>query len=139
MCVYRPNRNKIILFSFILIQLCLIASYFFFYKPEVKEKLNKIAFLPRVFAPDMPDRRTYYTLKDTVNLKRITSRGFFLDFNSSMCFTEGTDIKTMIVIKGINWKCNCLEGKYIICIYLFVSLVIQWKKYRQIINIELKA
>lgn len=91
-------------------QLLLITSYYFLYKPETKEKLNKISFLPKINIPEKPERRTYYTLKESINLKRVTSRGYFLDFNSSMCFTEGTDIKSMIVVKGINWKCNCLPG-----------------------------
>ncbi|XP_066154333.1 beta-1,4-mannosyl-glycoprotein 4-beta-N-acetylglucosaminyltransferase [Euwallacea fornicatus] len=111
MYIYRPViRNKIVLLALILAQLCLIVSYFFLNKPHIEQKLNKISFLPKIQVLKKADGRMYYTLNGSVHLKHVTSRGFFLDFNSSMCFTEGTDIKTMIVVKGVNWKCNCLQG-----------------------------
>ncbi|KAH1027876.1 beta-1,4-mannosyl-glycoprotein 4-beta-N-acetylglucosaminyltransferase [Dendroctonus ponderosae] len=110
MFTQRPFRNRLVLLSLILVQLCLITSYFLFYKSESRKKLNKIAFLPKVYASDKTNQKTYYTLKDIIDLKKICSKKVFLDFNTSMCFTEGTDIKAMSVIKGINWKCNCLPG-----------------------------
>lgn len=112
MYTYRPSRNKIVLLLLIIVQLSVIVSYFLLFKPEVKNRLNKISFLPKMHTLEKPNKQTYHTLDHNVNLNRTTSRGFFLDFNSSMCFTEGTDIRTMIVIKGVNWKCNCLEGNF---------------------------
>lgn len=128
MFTQRPFRNRLVLLSLILVQLCLITSYFIFYKSDSRKKLNKIAFLPKVYASDKTNQKTFCTLKDIIEFKKISSKKLFLDFNTSMCFSEGTDIKAMSVIKGINWKCNCLPGKYI----LIYSTLFQVPIYMQV-------
>ncbi|XP_050304102.1 beta-1,4-mannosyl-glycoprotein 4-beta-N-acetylglucosaminyltransferase [Anthonomus grandis grandis] len=108
MFYYRYGRSKVFLLFLILMQLCLITSYYLLYKSEHKEKLKRVSFLAAIKGPNKV-RKNYYTLNDTVVLKRALSRDHFTDFNSSMCFTEGTDTRTMLA-NGNNWKCSCLPG-----------------------------
>lgn len=53
---------------------------------------------------------TYHTLKSNIILKTVSTRESYIDFNSSLCFKNGTDLDSMKISRGINWKCSCLHG-----------------------------
>lgn len=53
--------------------------------------------------------RTYHILGDSINLAKQHVRNKFTDFNSSLCFTNGTDLKSMNRSKS-SWNCDCKTG-----------------------------
>lgn len=128
MYLCRFSRKKYLLLILVAAQVVLIL-YFFLYRTEAKEGLHKISFLTGGYI-SKNKRASKIQLDNYINLERASSRGYFLDFNSSMCFTEGTDIKTMIVAKGINWKCNCLPGDFILNIRAIITTIAVYINFR---------
>lgn len=104
--LYR-NYKKLSLWILVVTQILLISSYFFFKVDTVPFRREKISFIGAL-KEDQP-RYTYHTGSSRIFLKSISSRRSFMDFNSSLCYTNGTDIVSM-ERSSINWECRCLPG-----------------------------
>ncbi|XP_060531709.1 beta-1,4-mannosyl-glycoprotein 4-beta-N-acetylglucosaminyltransferase [Cylas formicarius] len=110
MNLFRPNLKKVSLWMLLLTQILLVLSYFYLQNTENKLKLQGISFLTNS-EQEKPEKFTYHTLTEgKINLKRFTTREYFINFNSSLCFTGGTDILSMRISRELNWQCSCLPG-----------------------------
>lgn len=91
-------------------QMFLILIYFYAQlRPNKRTPQYGIKFLKS--EDDFGDlQTTYHTLKSNIILKTVSTRQSYIDFNSSLCFKNGTDLASMKINQGINWKCNCLPG-----------------------------
>lgn len=52
----------------------------------------------------------YHTDRDKFILNTVPTRYNFTDFNTSLCYTNGTDLKSMLRSNDVNWKCVCMPG-----------------------------
>lgn len=73
-----------------------------------KESNNKISFV-RTNDYDEKKKVTYHILSNKFRLKAISTKTSYIDFNSSFCFINGTDMQSMKNSKS-NWQCSCLPG-----------------------------
>ena len=55
------------------------------------------------------EKITYYRHQDKITLISVQTRGNYMDFNTSLCYRNGTDLKSM-GRSNINWQCTCLPG-----------------------------
>ncbi|KAJ8927101.1 hypothetical protein NQ314_020373 [Rhamnusium bicolor] len=110
MYTFRLNLKRISIWILLLTQIFLITSYFFLQVKTTKSIIDtKISFLKS--NEDVKDvTPTYHTLNTNIILKSVNTRRNFIDFNSSLCFKNGTDLPSMKISKEINWKCKCLPG-----------------------------
>lgn len=109
MYINKINFRRISLCILGLIQISLIISYYYVQKgDETGVNDDKIRFLSSKNY-EKPFEQTYHTSKDKVNLPRHHVRDKFTDFNSSLCFTNGTDLKSMDRSKN-SWNCDCKIG-----------------------------
>ncbi|KAJ8919306.1 hypothetical protein NQ315_003890 [Exocentrus adspersus] len=109
MYTFRLNLKRISIWILLLAQIVLILSYFFSrVSPPVSKTNAKISFLKSIENVDEATA-TYHTLDTNIILKSVSTKNNFIDFNSSLCFKNGTDLISMKISK-VNWKCNCLPG-----------------------------
>ncbi|KAG5875354.1 hypothetical protein JTB14_027675 [Gonioctena quinquepunctata] len=110
MYIFRLNLKKISLWTLILSQLCLLLLYFYVQlSPGIQEKDNGISF-PSNNEDTQDLQSTYHTLDTNIILKTVKTRQSYIDFNSTLCFTNGTDLASMKTARGVNWRCQCLPG-----------------------------
>lgn len=110
MHIIRFNFRRISIWILVLLQLCAIVTYLF-WQPKYVSSLSgpNVSFLKSV-DDDGTDQPAYRTLNDIIILKTINTKHNYVDFNSSLCFKNGTDLSSMRLFNGIKWKCNCLPG-----------------------------
>ncbi|XP_028155356.2 beta-1,4-mannosyl-glycoprotein 4-beta-N-acetylglucosaminyltransferase [Diabrotica virgifera virgifera] len=110
MYIFRFNLKRISVWILILCQLFLIIIYFYSQlRPNSKTPENGVRFLKS--EDDLGDTQmTYHVLKSNIILKTVNTRQSYIDFNSSLCFKNGTDLESMKISQGVNWKCTCLPG-----------------------------
>ncbi|XP_023013275.2 beta-1,4-mannosyl-glycoprotein 4-beta-N-acetylglucosaminyltransferase [Leptinotarsa decemlineata] len=110
MYIFRWNLKKISLWALLLSQVCLLLIFFYVQLiPSEQESNGRISFL-RSSEDTEEVRNTYHTLDSNIILKTVKTRQSYVDFNSSLCFINGTDLSSMKYAKGINWRCQCLPG-----------------------------
>ncbi|KAJ8984589.1 hypothetical protein NQ317_006051, partial [Molorchus minor] len=110
MNTFRLNLKRISIWVLLLTQILLVISYFFLQIETAKPDIDtKISFLKsNEIVKDVTP--TYHRLDTNLILKSINTRSSFIDFNSSLCFKNGTDLVSMRISKDANWKCKCLPG-----------------------------
>ncbi|KAJ3631405.1 hypothetical protein MTP99_012534 [Tenebrio molitor] len=102
------NYKRLSIWILLFTQILLIMSYFYLKVDNVALKSEKISF---VNSPQEEQiKLTYHTSDSRIFLKSINSRTKFIDFNSSLCYTNGTDLVSMKRSKQFNWQCSCLPG-----------------------------
>ncbi|EFA02024.1 Beta-1,4-mannosyl-glycoprotein 4-beta-N-acetylglucosaminyltransferase-like Protein [Tribolium castaneum] len=81
---------------------------YFYLRVDSDIKSEKISFIR---SPDEEQpKRTYHTSSSRIFLRSINTHTKFIDFNSSLCYTNGTDLVSMKRSKEFNWQCACLPG-----------------------------
>ncbi|XP_044748796.1 beta-1,4-mannosyl-glycoprotein 4-beta-N-acetylglucosaminyltransferase [Coccinella septempunctata] len=109
MYIHNINFKRISICILVLIQISLIVSYYFVQKDNgANSGSSKISFLNSRNYQQSPNI-TYHTVKDELILPKLHVRDKFTDFNSSLCFTNGTDLKSMERTKS-SWTCECKTG-----------------------------
>ncbi|XP_017781156.1 PREDICTED: beta-1,4-mannosyl-glycoprotein 4-beta-N-acetylglucosaminyltransferase [Nicrophorus vespilloides] len=110
MCKTRLNLKRISVGILLILQICVI-SLFFNMQPSYKQSSrSSVSFLvatPNNKTDSKPT--TYHTSHSKILLKSINTRKLYEDFNSSLCYKKGTDIKLMKRSHN-TWKCECLPG-----------------------------
>ncbi|KAL3265931.1 hypothetical protein HHI36_010120 [Cryptolaemus montrouzieri] len=103
------NYRILILWIFVIIQILLIILYYYVQKGETTEFYNgRISFLNSEHF-GIHSNKTYHKEGDIIKLRKHRVRDKFVDFNSSLCFMNGTDLKSMNRLKN-SWACNCKTG-----------------------------
>ncbi|CAH0560669.1 unnamed protein product [Brassicogethes aeneus] len=105
----RPNCRKLFLGLLIVAQIILVGTFLYIQIKEAEERSESVTFLKNV---DIVEQHsvTYHTVNSKINLRSIGGRYSFIDFNSSVCFKNGTDLLSMNRTKNLQWQCNCLPG-----------------------------
>lgn len=94
----------------VITQVILLSLYFF-----VDNKLNpsqiinteKVSFLNTLNVTTQT-KYTYHTSSDRITLELLNTRDNYVDFNTSLCFINGTDARAMHKGNDLNWNCKCL-------------------------------
>lgn len=107
--------KRISLWIILALQVLLISSYFLLQienPSATRHNLKTSVSFLRPNENDLPLRNkiTYHTIYTKINLKTLDTNEMYVDFNSSLCYKIGTDIKSMVRSKSPNWKCDCLLG-----------------------------
>ncbi|XP_044254429.1 beta-1,4-mannosyl-glycoprotein 4-beta-N-acetylglucosaminyltransferase [Tribolium madens] len=105
--IYR-NYKRLSVWILLFTQILLIMSYFYLKVDRDIIKSEKISFI-NSHNEEQP-KRTYHTSDSRIFLKSINTHTKFSDFNSSLCYINGTDLVSMKRSKVFNWQCNCLPG-----------------------------
>lgn len=109
----RWNYKRLSLCIILALQFGLVLCYFLLQVEEpsnhTKEMKPKVSFLN---APATPQKHTssYYTPTQKFVLKMKDTNEYYIDFNASLCFKGGTDLKSMQHARAPQWKCDCLVG-----------------------------
>lgn len=106
MNIIRLNYKKISIGILALFQLLAVLIYFYIQPISIDQTTNKITFLNSI-ENDESTQPTYRTLNNII-LKSLSTREYYIDFNSSLCFKNGTDLISMKISNGLKWKCKCL-------------------------------
>lgn len=112
MHIFRFSLKRLSIWILLLIQLLVITSYFYF-QPKLNEtdmKVKSVTFFKTTNKQIDSMKITYHRDKDMFVLGNIPTRYNFTDFNTSLCYTNGTDLKSMLRSNDINWKCTCMPG-----------------------------
>lgn len=107
MHIIRLNLKFISIWIIIILQIFAALTYFYLQSESADENTNKISFFNSI-KNDENTQPTYHTLSNIIILKSFSTRESYVDFNSSLCFKNGTDLISMKISKKINWKCKCL-------------------------------
>lgn len=108
----RWNIKRISIVILLLMQLTLLLIYLITQEKELKASHNLES--PVVFLKTKNNgtrkKNVYFTENSRVIIKTRNVDDIFEDFNTSLCYKYGTDIKTMRKSKNNNWKCVCLPN-----------------------------
>ncbi|RZB40210.1 Glyco transf 17 domain containing protein [Asbolus verrucosus] len=83
-------------------------SYFYLKVDNHHANNEKISFVTS--HKEEHPKFTYHTTESRIFLKSINTRAQFMDFNSSLCYINGTDLVSMKRSKDFHWQCKCLPG-----------------------------
>lgn len=110
---FRRSYRKLSLWIILFLQLFLI-SLLFYFGPQLSTYENyktsgKVTF---ILSSDNNNRNnlTYLTTSSLIKLKYTSTRNSYKNFNTSLCFVNGTDLQSMQRSKNMNWNCECLKG-----------------------------
>lgn len=107
MNIIRLNLKKISIGILVLFQILAILIYFYVQPVSIDENTNKVTFFKSIENYETT-QVTYHILNKNIILKSLSTRESYVDFNSSLCFKNGTDLIAMKILNGIKWKCKCL-------------------------------
>ncbi|CAH1174201.1 unnamed protein product [Phaedon cochleariae] len=110
MYIFRLNLRKVSIGILLFGQLFLLFLYFYSQQSPIFQTTDsRISFLK---SEDYENelQTTYHSLNSNIILKSIKTRQSYIDFNSSLCFTNGSDLNSMRLSTGGKWKCECLPG-----------------------------
>lgn len=107
MNIIRLNFKKISIGILVLFQIFAILIYFYLQPVSLDENTNKITFFKAIESYETT-QATYHTLNKNIILKSLSTRESYIDFNSSLCFKNGTDLISMKISNELKWKCKCL-------------------------------
>lgn len=107
MNIIRLNFKKISIGILVLFQLLAVLIYFYLQPVSSDQTTNKITFFNSI-ENDEVTQPTYHTSNNNIILQSLSTRDSYIDFNSSLCFKNGTDILSMKLSNGIKWNCKCL-------------------------------
>lgn len=102
--------KKVFLWLFVIAQIILITLYFYVEEKSTnlqKPNTEKVSFLSKLNITK-ERKYTYRTISDLITLKLFNTRDSYVDFNTSLCFINGTDIRAMRKANDLNWNCKCL-------------------------------
>lgn len=109
------NHRRLSVWILLFFQVVLIAIFIYiqhdsFKKPNQKPH-NKVSFLSSLAKTvNTKNDISYLTLSDQVYLKHLSASSRYANFNTSICFINGTDLKVMQRSSGVNWSCDCIGG-----------------------------
>lgn len=104
----RRNYKKLAIWILIITQILLILSYFYLKSPNKALTSQKITFVTSNI--ELPQKYAYHTSTSRISLKKVSTRTNYVNFNSSLCYKNGTDLLSMTRLKNIKWECTCLKG-----------------------------
>lgn len=111
---FRWSRRRLSIWILLLLQVFLIGAFIYiqqdsYHKPNRKE-LSKVSFLSSSLVNTIKTNNiSYLTLSDKIYLKYTSTSNKYVNFNMSMCFVNGTDLKVMQRSEN-NWRCECIAG-----------------------------
>nr|XP_022907189.1 beta-1,4-mannosyl-glycoprotein 4-beta-N-acetylglucosaminyltransferase [Onthophagus taurus] len=106
---FRFRLRKLSVWVAVFVQLLVITYYFSIKKDQVVPVQDTVTFI-RFKNFTWTTNVTYHTKYSSIALKRVPTRLGYTDFNTSLCYTNGTDVKEMRRSNDVNWKCLCLPG-----------------------------
>lgn len=71
---------------------------------------SKVSFVSSLTNVINANNISYLTLSDKVYLKHTSTSIRYVNFNTSICFINGTDLKVMQRSSDLNWSCDCTSG-----------------------------
>lgn len=101
--------KKLSIWILVFLQIFLLSTYFYFQSESFDVEApttSKVSFISTDNIMKA-NKYTYHTVGDRINLQLINTNYSYIDFNTSLCFINGTDIKSMQQ-KDLNWNCKCL-------------------------------
>lgn len=108
----RWNRRRLSVWLLLSFQVLLILT-FIYIQHETFENPNRKTDSKVSFLSSLTDTKnnsiSYLTLSDKVYLKYASTSGRYVNFNTSMCYVNGTDLKVM-QRKNDVWSCDCTSG-----------------------------
>lgn len=107
MNIIRLNFKIISIWILVIFQILAVLIYFYLQHESTDQTTNKISFFNSIESDDFI-QPTYHTLNNNIILKSLSTRDSYINYNSSLCFKNGTDLISMKISNGINWKCKCL-------------------------------
>lgn len=110
MHIIRFNFKRISIWILIVLQLSAILTYLFWQPKDINNLSDSNVSFLKIVDNEGTDQPAYRSLNDIIILKSINTKHNYVDFNSSLCFKNGTDLSSMKLFTGVNWKCNCLPG-----------------------------
>lgn len=110
----RWNTKKLALFLFTIMQLTLFLIYWVTQEQNTNETTTHNLKNPVLFISTNDNRTSlkikYFTERKKVVLRTKSVDDVYEDFNTSLCYKKGTDLKVMKRSKNLNWKCVCQSG-----------------------------
>lgn len=111
--IIRRGYRKSFLWTVFFLQVCLVSLYFYFWPTLTSNYThnlnNKVSFVSSSES-GISNNVTYLTINNQIQLKYVNTRDKYINFNTSLCFENGTDVTSMQRSKNPNWKCECLKG-----------------------------
>lgn len=103
--------RRISIWIILALQLILISSYFLFQTDSGHNLKSSISFNASLRdSPTTRNKVTYQTIHNKIWFKLVESSSLYIDFNTSLCYKHGSDLKVMKQSKNVIWKCKCLNG-----------------------------
>lgn len=111
----RWNIRRIALWIFLTMQIVLVVLYFATQNENSANLMepnlnNPISFISTSLRNNTRSQITFYTEKNKFILRSKYVEDLYENFNTSLCYKSGTDIKLMKRSKDAHWKCLCLPG-----------------------------
>lgn len=111
---FRWNNRRVCMWILLFLQVFLIATFIYIQKNKLEKSTtrpqDKVSFLSSLTNVMNVNNISYLTLNDKVHLKRTSTSSRYVNFNTSMCFINGTDLKVMQRSNDVNWSCECING-----------------------------
>ncbi|XP_018336215.1 uncharacterized protein LOC108744795 [Agrilus planipennis] len=110
---FRIFHKRLILWVIFCFQVSLLLAYLFLNVDIISatsRTSKRVSFFTNNSFKYVPlKKNTYHTYKHRIYLKKQSSNSEFIDFNTSICFRNGTDIKLMLHKQNNDkWNCKCL-------------------------------
>lgn len=108
---FRWNKKRLSIWILLFLQLILILL-FVAIKPESENSTlrTKVSFVTSKNTGKSSQNSTYHTSNSEIYLKLVNTHENYANFNTSLCFINGTDVTSMNRLKNSIWKCECLNG-----------------------------
>lgn len=106
----RLSYRRLFLTVLVLAQAVLVAVFLYVQINRPKEATGNVVSFFQGLDTYKHNLITYHTVDSKINLRSVGARYSFIDFNSSVCYKNGTDLMSMNRTKNLQWSCNCLQG-----------------------------
>lgn len=112
--IVRWIHTRLSLWIILFLQVLLLIVMFFYLQrhnfDETDQRFEtKVSFLKSKDEKKI-NNISYLTSSDNVYLKYISTNDSYVNFNASLCFTNGTDTNSMQRLKNLKWNCDCTSG-----------------------------
>lgn len=111
----RCNIKKLAICIFLIMQITLLFLYWITQDEKTTtEKLHNLNYPVKFIKINnnnvTKNKTKYFDKHSKITLMSRNVGDLFEDFNTSVCYKKGTDLKLMKRSKDLNWKCVCLSG-----------------------------
>lgn len=110
MFTHRCSIRRATIWLIACLQLFVITSYFFLQDANPPAIKPSVQFLTQQSNFTSQKGPTFFTQNQhEIQLNSTLTRSYYIDFNSSLCYHNGTDVKRM-QRSYISWKCECMPN-----------------------------